>query len=509
MIIGKIGRACVWVLLLCLLLSGCQKERAPEIPLELLRENLPSEESEQAKQYCVVIPDDSSACVWETAQGLAHKLTQQIGKEIEFVYEHKAPSAQKEMFFLFVGWLRSVDVSDRLMKNLKKDDYLCRSVEQGICLGGKTDEATRTAVDRFCEEILPAATASSLMHPDGGFSYVGDAYSVESVRLNGFDLHTYCVVYPNDSSAQLLELVYAMRDEIADVSGYWLDVRAEKNIGEQEKGIWIGTASPPQAGMSAYLLPIEQGILLTGWDFFGISVAARSFCSLLLREGETQIGINVIEIQAFSYGQTEHTLLSIAPEGVFPFSSLAEVQALADRIHGDGPDAVFCGAIPIDQANYLTGSLGGYASVTGAIDSLWDILAYAKGDTVSLIETHASENASWVVSSFWVGSRWNGFQVVQISGTLTEDEEWSISELELDWEAPTLFLIHTRISGGSFSLSDMEKCGASLVLSEQYAVSDDLYFFACYATVSELRVQMGDLPSGIYRTMSVDRLSAF
>ena len=500
---------CVWVLLLCVLLTACQKESAPEIPLELLSENVDDEEAHVVEQYYIVVPDNSSACIWETAQRLAQKLTQQIDKEIECVYEHEASSAQKETFFLFLGWIRSVDVSDRLMKNLRKDDYLCRSVESGICLGGKSDEATRTAVERFCEEILPAATASALMHPDGGFSYVSDAYAVDSVRLNGFDLHSYCLVYPNDASSELLALVYAMRDEIADISGYWLDIRSEKKIGEQEKGIRIGTDVPPQAGMSGYLLPVEQGILLTGWDFFGISVAARSFCSLLLREGETEIGMDVTEIQTFLYGQTEHTLVSIVPEGVIPFSSVAEVQALTDRIYLDDPDAIFCGRMPIDQSFYLTGSLNAYDAVTGTEESISDLVAYAKGNTVSLMGANVSENGSWTVSSFWVGDSLNGFQVVQISGTLAEHEEWSISELELNWEEPILLLIHTRLSGGSLSLLDLDKSGVSSILSEQYTVSNDSYFFACYATEEAIRVQMEDSPSGVYRLMSVDRLSAF
>ena len=106
MIIGKIGRVCVWVLLLCVLLTACQKESAPEIPLELLSENVDDEEAHVVEQYYIVVPDNSSACIWETAQRLAQKLTQQIDKEIECVYEHEASSAQKETFFLFLGWIR-------------------------------------------------------------------------------------------------------------------------------------------------------------------------------------------------------------------------------------------------------------------------------------------------------------------------------------------------------------------------------------------------------------------
>ena len=506
MIIGKIGRVCVLVLLLCVGLCSCQRGSAPEIPLELLRENLPNEDEE--KQYCIVIPDGSSADRLEIAQALAGKIGQRINREIECFYEHEAPFAQKETFFLFVGWIRSVDACDRLMKNLKKDDYLCRSVEQGICLGGKSDEATRAAVDRFCGEILPAATATSLMHPDGGFSQIGETYAVDSIRLNGFDLHTYGIVYPDDASEELVRLAYALRDRIADASGYWLDVCAEKKMDEEERGIWIGTADPPQTSTSAYLVPTARDVLLTGWEFFGISAAARSFCSLLLQENNTQIDVAITETQAFSYDHASYSLMSIVPEGVLPFLSPADVQAVSDRIQLDAPSAVLLGRMPTEQSQYLTGSLSAYTPIRGMSASMADLTAYSQGGKLSFLDAWEAEDGSWTVSVFWMGTQWSGFQVVQISGSFNKDEAWRLSEMEIDWNEPTVIVVHTRLLGGSLSISDLEDHRMSAVLSERYTKSDVPYFFACYATTDTLRVQARE-SEGVYRKLVAERLSAF
>jgi hypothetical protein len=178
-----------------------------------------------------------------------------------------------------LGWIADVEAVSGALRSLRRDDYLCRRTGNTVILGGRTDGATRTAVERFCREILPAATAESLMSENGGFSYCGEDYGVTSVKLNGFDLWEYRIVYPKGEAEALQSLSYRLRDEIANRSGYVLEVLSERDLDGATKGIFIGTETPDQEGACAYLIPKSNGILLCAEDFFGVSVAADRLCA--------------------------------------------------------------------------------------------------------------------------------------------------------------------------------------------------------------------------------------
>ena len=138
-----------------------------------------------------------------------------------------------------------------------------------------------------------------------------------------------------------------------------------------------------------------------------------------------------------------------------------------------------------------------------------DLTVYTKETEASFLSNGDAENGSFTVSSFWLGDRLSGLQVVQISGTLSEDAVWCLSELEIDWSEPTVIFIHTQMMGGAFSLVELDEHGVSAMVSEQYTVSEEAFFFACYATSDTVRLQIGETSSGVYRLMIAERLSAF
>lgn len=512
MIIGKTIYRWAAMLLLCVLLVSCEGTDGQELPLELLEQELPAPDSEEETPdaYCVIVSSDCSAELWDTAQALADAIADRTGVKTERIYEHEESFLKEGAFFIYLGWVRSSPEANGWIRRLKRDDYLCRRTENAMVIGGKTDAATHAAVDRFCQELLPAAEASALMHPDGGFTYLSDGYAVDTVKLNGFDLHEYCVVYPSDASDSIRTLAQDLRYEIAERSGYLLETLPEDRFDSVGKGIFIGTEEPLQTGDSAHWIPKDNGVLLTAWSFFGISVATERFCSRLFADAASgACSLDVPVEQSFLYVNGAYRLFNAALEGLLPFDTPNEIIQITDLITFEQPHAIFCGTVPTDQAKYLTQSLSGYTLIERAMNGTDPLTAYDKDGALSFLEARSIEGTDLLVSSFWMGDEWNGFGVLQISGTLTEDGVLRLSELcaKLQGE-PAVILVHILSEGGELSFEDTENVHA--VLSETYTVADDSYIFACYATAEHMNVHVENGgQASVHRFVTVERTSAF
>jgi len=505
LIINK--RRCLGALLLtAVFLVSCGTGELPDIPLEPLEGALPNTETPES--YYVTVASDCSADTWELAETLAFAIQEKTGVETRRLHIHEDAFREEGSIFIYLGMIPEFTEGRVFMKDLRRYDYLCRWVGGRLLLGGRTDEATRAAVERFCKEILPLASDASLMGKDGGFLYRSDQYGVGSVSLNGFALSEYRLVYPTDASDAMRLLAYALRDKITERSGYVLEAISAEERKDAEKGIFLGTEAPAQTGECAYLIPTEQGILLTAWDFFGISVAAERLCAQLFADlSQSECSWELSQAQTFVYEHRSHELLSFAAEGLTPFGSPNAVRQITDPILSHLPSAAFCGSVAEDQAQYLSQNLSGYDSLrhTGGCT------AYGRDGALTRLTFAPIEGTELYASSFWVGDEWNGFSVIRIGGTLTEDCQLRLSELFDDLgDYPTVLLVHVEAKAGTLTLETDPSTGLSAILAESYAVAGTSYYWECHATVKNMTTQVTNGGSAdLYRTVTVERTSAF
>ena len=456
------------MLLLVLLLVSCGVGDLTDIPLEPL--DVPLADADPAT-YSVIAASDCSAECRALAQTLVDAIGAQTGGTAQFYYQHEAPSASREGIVIYLGWIADVEAVSGALRTLRRDDYLCRRTGNTVILGGRTDGATRTAVERFCREILPAATAERLMSEEGGFLYRGADYGASSVKLNGFDLWEYCIVYPKKGAEELQSLALALRDEIADRSGYVLEVTSDSGAGAMSRGIFVGTEPPDQEGSCAYLIPKSNGVLLCAEDFFGVSVAAERLCAYLLTgsdQGEHSWTLSVDE--AFEYAHRSYSLLSMTGQGS-GLSSPEQIQRLLDPVLTHQPDAVWFGAVEEERVTYLTQGLQGYTPLGG---STADWVCGREGVLSGQTECFVSK-AGVTVLSHWVGDEWNGFRALRISGELTEEQVMAAGELAaLMTDEPTVILIHT--TGAALTVDSAMPSDLCAVLAEQIATEEAGFF---------------------------------
>ncbi len=494
------------------LLISCGGVDSDNLPLELVGDSQPSTDTDESTEeipeaYCVTIPTDSSPSLRACGDALAVSIERQTGVRTRCLYEHEI-SGEEDVFWIYLGWVRSASTSHWEIKDLRRADYRCLRVKNAIVLGGKSDGATEAAVARFCREILPAASASVLMPADGGFSYTASDYEVETVTLNGFDLHEYGLVYPTNDSPSLHSLATALRDEIARRSGYVLAVLSEQEHAAMGKGIFLRVDRELPTVSSAYWIPREDGITLSATDSFGVSVAVDQFCRQLLSRGsaDTTCAMTVSTDRAFAYGHQPYRLASLAVRGRLPFD-MEGLVSLTDCVFSDAPHAVLCDAPMVEQVRRLSESLTAYAPLTHTEDGT--VLAYGAEGVLSLSDTYRIEGASLGATLLWVGDELGGFSVLHISGALSEDRAICLSDWFTPDMTPTVVLIHTEGDGRLF-LEDADATKLDAVCAEESVMAGKRSFFSCYAVSEMARVstEEGSRAEG-YRSLTVELVSAF
>lgn len=509
MTIGKFVRIialCLLFELLCAPLSSCAMP-SEDCPPDLLADH--SDEINEI-QYRVVISHKCSAQLLGAANELAVKLTEKTGVRCLVVYDTQKNGSEGNVTEVILGETNREEASS-LLNHLKKDDYLCRVAEGSVVIGGKTDQATVAAIQRFCLELLPAATAELLLSEGGGFLYQA-SYPYSAVTLNGFDLNDYQIVYPNGASEGLIRLGNALRERIADKSGYVLKVSSQSEYGNVGKGIFLAEDGSDEAGVPAYLIPTAEGISLCGGDALGVSAAMREFFSILFAANEGGVCAAVLSAtKACPYDRTVSRLASVISDHWLPNGSLLTVTNMLYSISSEYvPDAVLFGEMPKDQAQYIKDGLYGYEYLEQPLTNDTVLPIGQKTSKLSALESQLNGEGTPVVSVCRVGSERDGFLLVRLSGLVTKDSLIRLPRSMTESSLPVVILAHVTEKGGTLSLADLETNGICSMMSETYEVDGMRYTVSCYATENAFSIVWGTKNNTVgYREIVVERLSLF
>ena len=489
---------------LSLLASGCSSEPMTD-PFEGLFE---SESSSAQTGFLVVIPTDCSAELLSEAESLAAELTNQTGLKAEVQYDNELKPVSEGVTELFVGNVNRGWVKE-LLSPMKKDDYLCRLTENGVLIAGKQETATILALQRFREEILPAATAESLMPSLAGFSHTG-SYGVDSVTLNGFDLSAYTLLIPADASDPLRMLAVSLREHIAEKSGYYPDIAQESAFPEANKVILLSDGEDPAAGQIATITPIENGLRLSAADPLGTSVAARSFCQLLFADAESgSCHCTINETRATVYSPADYRVGTVLAAHLLPFQTPVDVDKVTQTTLSYRPDLLLCGPMDAESAGYLETGLSGYTRKDTARSEETALPSFDRNDSLTTLFQSTPE-AGPAVGVYRVGGERDGFLLVWVSGVLTEPSRLVLPQEVSSTELPVVVLIHTREDGGSLSFTDCHEYGLSPVLEQSFAVRESSHSLVCYATDRAFRLSFGNENDVCgYLDLSMERLSVF
>ena len=522
MTIGKLfARTTAFLLAVLLCVLGCSCSERNDYPPELTA----TDGQGEALSYRIVIPSACSAALKNAADGLALRIAEQTGVTATAVYDTEPLSERVNETEILLG-LTNRSVSMESMKSLKKDDYICRVVNGAVVLGGKTDSATVVAVERFCREILPAATAELLMSEDGGFSLYG-SYPYEQVLLNGFDLYEYGIVCPNNASEELLRLASSLQGAIAEKSGYWLSVSLEADRDKTGKGIFLVTEKSEGGSVCARLIPnaqgvtlcaedslgiSAQGVTLCAEDSLGISAAARELFSLLFAPADQGVCSAVLSsTRECSYEGGSHRLAFVRGDGwltqATPIAVTSQLQTILSEY---SPDAVLFGVAPAERMEYVQMGLYGYQTSALSLDAAHAVIVGKKQSSVELVWADRDGESGLSRSVCRVDSERDGFWILQLSGRLTKNCAVTLPPILTDTELPVLILAQVTEVGGALSFSDLAQREFGRLIEQTDETDGACARFSCYGTQNAFSVLESVTDHSIsYRELEIRRRSLF
>ena len=500
-----VKKALCMVLIFSLLipvLVSCHREE-DEYPFE----SLLSEESVTALGYRIVVPANCSALLYGRAEELAALLSDRIGASVTIAFDGESLT-DTDVPELLLGYT-SRPASQEWMASFRKDDYICRADGEGtIVIGGRSDAATLTALERFCSEILPFATADAVMREDGGFSFVA-TYETASILLNGFDLGLYCLVIPKNMSRDIRDMGSILRDRIAEESGYVLPIFSQTDEASAYKTIRLSELSDSRQAL-AYLSPDETGIEIGGYGSFGFSVALSTFESYLLAGERTKTHhCDIFNTISIPYEQDEYRIATVQGSGwstaytpVGLSKILAPVQAhMPDQVIFDGAQGALLDRL-IDSLSHLS-----YGALTTSDGSALPALTHEESARAVLTETVA--DGALTMTLYRLGSEKFGFTLLHVGGIVTEDEILELPEAIGAEGAPMVVLIHAKKEDGTLSFPS-NLYGMRGVYNEIETTEGGSYLFQCYATEGALEVTLRNQDASVgYREISVKRLSVY
>ena len=488
------------VILLLLPLSSCSKKEE-EYPFDsLLPEEIPD-----VSIYRIVVPKDCSGVLYEKAEELAESMTERLNVRVLLAFDHEAV-ADEEIPEILLGYTNRPR-STQWLAHLKQNDYLCRTDETGtVVIGGKTEEATLIALERFCAEILPVATAEVLMGKDAGFLFEA-SYGCASVTLNGFELDMYRMVLPENADSTLRSLVERTRNRIAEKSGYLLPICFENQVREGEKIIALKQISNQEYGNLAYITPSTRGIEISSHGAFGFSVALSEWETLLFSENTD--GVYHCTVESFYSIPYERDAYRVAILQEVEARPLTTPEAIADTLAPIGqytPDGILWSPLGTSTQERLLHNLAirDYEPIVTEEEPLLPAFCRIGG------MTEISSKQTWKdgpsVALYRVGSEKYGFYLIQISGKVSVDGTVVLSEFADCFDLPVVVVLHTIQQGGTVSVDAGNLTELAAIYNESYSVRGSTHVFQCYATHQTLEVTVEHREDRVgYRQICIHR----
>ena len=218
--------------------------------------------------YQLVLPAHSGSVLAQSADKLAAAITAKTGVRCDTYYDNESVPYVEDAICVLLGDTAYAD-SVQYVHSLRRDDYICRTTEKNIVLGGKSDNATAAAIEYLIEEILPYRDGVAIMDPRDGFEYYAE-YELDSLALCGVRFGNYDIVCDCERDSLQAKMAEELRRIIADKCGEYprLYFGRAGTDGVRELVIKTDTA----VGNNSTITYDGEDVVLSAKDTYGLSV---------------------------------------------------------------------------------------------------------------------------------------------------------------------------------------------------------------------------------------------
>lgn len=453
-----------------------------------------SETVSEYSKYRVVISRLASGELTSVSRLLVDGIREKTGVYTTISYDDEYKRSADGEWVIFVGNV-DIDGVREVIRPMRSGDYICRSFEDKTIIGGKHDEASVTAIERFIEEILPASDAQRLIPEGGGFEYSAE-YRVSGLYIQSVSIADFDIVVENNRDTAAQAIAYTLQNKISEVFGYWLDVKHGRD-NDLGKNICIYTDNTCQAGRSE-LQYVGYNILLRSADSEGLNRAAEGLFELLCSSGTSgELNVTVPSLLYFYYGNTppsetegedsdyNSTLecsIAFASADILPsIDSPSAAATLRETVLGYSSDLSFFGKCGEDDVEILRESFGNYQKVSGGTGCV-----LTKNAELCLWQS-AKEYGSLLCEAFLISDGRAEFLLVYICGKTEEDIQIDISEFMGNRQLPIVAVTYTE-GGGELTLISSRHGFFEMAVKDDLNIYGRSAEYRCYVDTSRVAV---------------------
>ena len=230
--------------------SGCKKKEEDtslddlNAAVSWYEEMLASAEGDDTQsenqKFVVVIPAGCGADLFYGADFLSQELSKYVGYEVRVVYDTEYKESAYDLEILIGKTNRNQSIS--FTKKLRVDDYGYELCDGALLIGAQSEALCIKAIDAFVDALLQKNINPFKVNLIKPYSVRGN-YKIAEIKLCGFEICEYDIVYPENNTMYERELAGALRDAIAEYSGYSLRIISDKQSTDATKAICVGKSS--------------------------------------------------------------------------------------------------------------------------------------------------------------------------------------------------------------------------------------------------------------------------
>ena len=319
-----------------MLLCSCSSQTSEDALLYL--ETL---DKQIEQNYAIVIPQSCGSKLSTAADKLSEAISDKTGDDCRVYFDNSDIIPKENCFTVLLGNTNRYE-SSNAMYFLKRDDYICKPLENVLVLGGKSDDATALAVEKYVSEVLALCEPTKIIFDDCGFEYRHE-YEVTKLCLCGFDFENYSFVYNDTGEGSVKQLVYMFREYVANVSGYYPNISSKGKSVEGKREI-IFTADSAESYSKIRF--DGEDIYVSADSVYGLSVASEGLYRAMFENVENGVATADITYQrTYTYSVTEIGFAACVlnfHDGIYGVESASQ---LASNLNLRASSIAICGII--------------------------------------------------------------------------------------------------------------------------------------------------------------------
>ena len=314
-------------------------------------------EAKKYKYYDVIVLSDCTSEVYEAADKLCDSIEEKPQLKADVYYDFEISSKNDSHTLIFVG-AHNNDVCRRAYLDFKSEDYRYSFMNGVFVVGGVTDSATVLAIERFIADVVAASSTEIMLDDGDGFVYRHSYPDTQEIKLNGFALSQYKIIYPVGDTDGML-IANRLKEEIEAHFGYTLSVGADSESDMNARSICIGrTVRADTYGLvcaeaQVVILPYSTGVSIISDSLFGLDKGVNEFFAIISNSDDTELLINESVSVDFNFGTSSVIDISFLKSEL----DVKKILSVCDAVRGSDADIIRLHGISSASFEYIRKNL--------------------------------------------------------------------------------------------------------------------------------------------------------